>query len=62
MFKRSIVCSFRILRETTAGKLSHVQVIGKAFAANPFSGAGFIGTVASLHVFFLITVHVQTSF
>jgi len=61
MFKRPIKRGFSVIWKTTPRKLTHIQVIGKAFAANPFSGAGFVTAVASIHIFFLITIHMQAS-
>jgi hypothetical protein len=43
--------------KTAPGQLAHVQVIPEAFAASPFAGAGFIGTVAILQVSVFVTVH-----
>jgi len=57
MFKRAIVCFFRLLRKAATGELPHFQMIGNALATDPFSGAGFIGAVAFFKVLLPITFH-----
>jgi hypothetical protein len=57
MLERSVITAFGFGREKTGRELPASQVIGQAFATNPFSGARFISTVAILFVFHLFTIH-----
>jgi len=57
MFKGTIVFSFRLRRETTAGQLSRLQMIADALATKPLSRTRIIGTGTRLKILRLITFH-----
>jgi hypothetical protein len=59
VFKGAVVGTLRILVEATGGKLPRSEVIPQAVAADPFTAARFIGTVAQLYGLFFLAFHVQ---
>ena len=59
MFERAIVSFFRALGKAASGELSHFQMIGDTLTTDSFSGAGLIGAVTLVKVFFTIAFHVS---
>jgi len=57
MLKRAVIGRFRLCGKAAPGKLAAFEVIADAFAANPFPGAGRIGTRTGFEVFFLFALH-----
>jgi hypothetical protein len=61
MLKGTIKGGLCVCREATSRKLSHLEMVGNALAAETFPGTGFIGAVTSLKVLFLLAFHSQPS-
>ena len=57
MLKRAIPALFGIIRKTAARKLSHLQMVCQAFAADAFPWTGIIGAIAVFHVLFFVAFH-----
>ncbi len=57
MLKRPVIGRLGLLRKAAPGQLPHLQMIADTIAADPFSGTGFVGTIAEIQICFLFTVH-----
>jgi hypothetical protein len=62
VFEATVVCAFRILRETAGWQLALREVIREAIAADTLFGTTVVGAIATGKICFLFTVHVSNTF
>lgn len=57
MFEGAIVGTLRITVEAAGGKLTHLEMILQAVAADPLAATWVIGTAAPIKILFLLAFH-----